>query len=364
MKKWLMEHRLGVILSSVVTLLPMLYGIIFWNQLPDVFTTHWGADGVADGFAGKAFAVFGMPLIFFAVNLVCILATALDKKNRHQSPKVMGMVLWIMPIISLAVSGMMYAVAFEKEIGIELLVPVMLGILLVVMGNYLPKARQNRTLGIKISWTLNNEENWNKTHRIAGKLWVVGGLLMIAGVFLPLKWMVWGMVADLLVMILVPFVYSYCIYRNHKKQGIAYEAARPSKGERIAMKISAIVIPLILIGCTILMFTGSIETKLDEDSLELKATYFEAISVDYDAIEEIEYRDSFDVGVRTYGFGSAKLSLGTFKNEEFGRYTLYAYNWCDAMVIVKSQGKVLAFNAKDETQTYAIYRSLLEKVNP
>ena len=57
----LKRNKWKIILSSLVVLLPILYGVIMWNQLPDVLTTHWGGDGVADGFGGKAFVVFAVP---------------------------------------------------------------------------------------------------------------------------------------------------------------------------------------------------------------------------------------------------------------------------------------------------------------
>ena len=75
------KNKFKLIASSIVILLPILYGLIMWNELPDVMTTHWGADGIADGMSGKAFAVFGSPLILLALHFVCILFTLYDKKQ-------------------------------------------------------------------------------------------------------------------------------------------------------------------------------------------------------------------------------------------------------------------------------------------
>ena len=66
--------------------------------------------------------------------------------------------------------GIMYRAAFGKEFDLAFFMPAMLGVMFIFIGNYLPKVKQNRTLGIKISWALNNEENWNKTHRFGGKV--------------------------------------------------------------------------------------------------------------------------------------------------------------------------------------------------
>ena len=85
------------------------------------------------------------------------------------------MMFWIVPACSLVTSGILYRAASGKELGPAMLVPVLLGMLFLWVGNYFPKLRRNRTLGIKVSWTLGNEENWNRTHRFAGKVWVCGG---------------------------------------------------------------------------------------------------------------------------------------------------------------------------------------------
>ena len=82
-----------------------------------------------------------------------------------------------------------------------------------IIGNYLPKCKQNYTMGIKIPWTLDNEDNWNKTHRLAGFLWVIGGVLITLNAFLGNEWV---FLAITLVMTLVPVGYSYLYYKNHK----------------------------------------------------------------------------------------------------------------------------------------------------
>lgn len=237
----------------------------------------------------------------------------------------LGMIFWILPVVSLFTNGIMYRTAFGKEFDLAVFVPALLGVMFIFIGNYLPKVKQNRTLGIKISWTLNNEENWNKTHRFGGKVWVVGGLIMLFSVFLPLTAMVWIMVCVIAVMVIVPIVYSYYIYKQHQKEGIVYTTPPRSKAEKIAVKISAIIVPIILIGVAVLMFTGNIEVHCEDTSFTINATYWSDLEIDYSEVDTIEYRKDLDVGVRTNGFGSARLLMGIFQNDEFGSYTLYAY---------------------------------------
>lgn len=96
----LKKNKLKVIISSIAILLPMLFGLVMWDQLPDTMTTHWGADGNADGFSGKVFAVFGLPAIILVLHCVCVLFTLFDKKQKEQNPKALGMIFWILPVVS------------------------------------------------------------------------------------------------------------------------------------------------------------------------------------------------------------------------------------------------------------------------
>ena len=106
------QYKRTLLLSSVVTLLPIVIGLLFWKQLPDELTTHWGVDGIADGWTGKAFAVFGMPVLILLVHWLCILLSAKFTNAEKQNPKIFRIVLWICPMISLFINSMLYAIAF------------------------------------------------------------------------------------------------------------------------------------------------------------------------------------------------------------------------------------------------------------
>lgn len=204
-----------LIITSIVTLLPILAGLVLWDKLPDQIATHFDANGVADGFSGKGFAVFGLPLFLLVIHWVCTLGTSADPKNKNHSPKMLNLVLWICPVISLLIGSIVYTYSMGIEIDISLIMPLFFGVLFVVIGNYLPKCKQNYTIGIKISWTLNDEENWNYTHRISGKIWVAGGvLILLTAVFRQ----VWIFVAVTALMVIVPFVLSYMFYRKKNKK--------------------------------------------------------------------------------------------------------------------------------------------------
>ena len=208
MKKYLKT----MILTSFLTLLPIVAGLILWNRLPDQIPIHWNIHGEADGWAGKLGAIFGTPLFLLAMHWVCALATFYaDPKKQNHSDKILHLVLWITPVLSLLLHSFAYAAALGVAVDMNMMMPIFLGLLFTVIGNYLPKCKQNYTIGIKIPWTLDSEENWNKTHRFAGMFWVVGGL---ATLVLGLFGAAWAYIPIMLAMGIVPIVYSFLLYRK------------------------------------------------------------------------------------------------------------------------------------------------------
>lgn len=356
----LKQYKRLWILTAVLTLAPMLAGLLLWNRLPDTMATHWGADGVADGWSGKGFAVFVLPLILLAVHCLCLLITATDNSNKNQSQKALRMVFWIMPVTSWFSCGTVYFAAMGKGLELVSLIPAFMGLIFVIMGNYMPKVKQNRTLGIKLPWTFANEENWNKTHRYCGRIWVIGGLILLFCIFLPDLWIVPVAAVVFPVMVLAPILYSLKLYRIHQRQGIVYDFAPKSKKEVRFARISVVVVLLIFAGVAGLMFTGDIEYTLTDTGLEISADYWADSFVSYEEMDAVEYREHYDFGIRTNGFGSARLSMGSFHNEEFGQYTLYAYGRSSSAVVITSGGKTLVLSASNETNTRLLYEDILK----
>lgn len=356
------NHKWKALISSVIILLPILFGLGMWNQLPDTMVSHFGGDGVADGTASKGFMVFGMPLILLALHWLCLVLTSLDKKSAKQSAKIISLTYFIIPVISLVVHTFIYSVALEKDWNLFMLIPVLIGAMFIYIGNYLPKTTRNRTMGIKLHWTMGNDENWQKTHRLGGLLWFWGGLAVMASALLPIKIAIAVMFVVIVASIAVPSGYSYWIYKKHKAEGVEYEPVFNKKSDKVALWITAVTVPLILIGVAVLMFTGNIAVTYGETSFQVVAAYSDDLTVQYEDVDSVEYRESFDVGVREMGFGSPRLSMGTFKNEEFGRYTIYAYTRGEGAVILKQGGRALVIIGKTAEETKEIYNTLATKI--
>ena len=267
------KYKGQIVISSIVILLPVLVGVILWNRLPDTMVTHWGVNGKPDGTMGKAFAVFLIPVISLVLHLVCVFFSLKDPKNKDQSDKVVSMIFWIVPIISLLVSGYTYAFSLGSEMEIMLVVLGLMGVIFILIGNYLPKCKPNRTIGIKVKWALQNEENWVKTHRFAGKAWVLAGVISLLSVALPDKVGFPLGVMSVLILGLAPVLYSYLYYRKQLKDGkITKEDIQKTKADKVTTVTCVVVGIIIFITVMMLLFSGDFDVTVGESSLQIEAS--------------------------------------------------------------------------------------------
>ena len=149
------ENKSKVIITSIVTVFPMVIGFLLWNRLPEKIATHFGSEG-ADGWSTKLFAL-----------------------------------------------GM--------DVNMEVIVSILMGGIFILLGNYMSKNHQNYTVGIKLPWTLNSEENWNRTHRMAGKLWILAGLVFWGSVFFENNMVP---IVIIVVVVTIPMIYSFVLYKK------------------------------------------------------------------------------------------------------------------------------------------------------
>ncbi|MBQ1431609.1 MAG: SdpI family protein [Ruminococcus sp.] len=164
------------ICTSLLTLSSMLPGLFVYSKLPDRIATHFSADGSPDGWSSKSFAVFGLPLILAALHIAACLLTSADERAKS-SPKSYNLVRMLTPALAFAVQTTMVLYALNKLDNVGMIFTCLLAVLLIVVGNYLPKTRQNSFIGIRTPRTLSDEAVWNKVHRLAGFVWMVAGIV-------------------------------------------------------------------------------------------------------------------------------------------------------------------------------------------
>ena len=205
------KHLSIMIITSITILLPILVGVLLWEQLPQQLPIHWNMAGEVDSWGSKPMVVIGMPLVLLALHWIAILATLSDPKKRNHPQKILALLYWLVPTLSIVLMALTYSAGTGSEIRVEKICTMLVGLLLVFIGNYLPKAQQNYTIGIRLPWTLHSEENWNKTHRLAGWIAVVCGLAIL---FFGFFGLLWPIPLILLILVIVPLIYSYLLHRK------------------------------------------------------------------------------------------------------------------------------------------------------
>ena len=213
MKKTNKKLTFWDILYWILAVVPFLISLIFYSRLPDQVPTHWGADNVVNGYSSRNMAAFGIPAFMFFMAVLVNVLYRIDPKreNISRSKELKQITRWFVVILAVLVQVITILSGIGLSFNVGTVISVPIAFLFVALGNYLPKCRQNYSLGIKLPWTLADEDNWNRTHRLAGYVWMAGGFLMMILGFFNLSILYFTI---FLAMVLIPSVYSYLLYRK------------------------------------------------------------------------------------------------------------------------------------------------------
>ncbi len=208
-----MKDKTLLFITTLICLLPMLLGALLYSRLPAYIPMHFDAQGAADNYMPKALFCFAMPIGFALLNAVVHISLNNDPKRAAAShlPTLIGK--WLIPVMTIFLVPVSLLIALGWSIPIQIVVPALVGIVIMISGNYLPKSRRNYTVGIKLPWTLHSENNWNRTHRLAGVLWIIGGAIMLICAFVQFYTAAVTIVL-IVILVAVPVIYSYLLYRQ------------------------------------------------------------------------------------------------------------------------------------------------------
>ena len=187
-----------------------------WNRVPDEMPVHWNLAGEADRFGSKAEGLLVLPIVSAIVYLVMLLAPLLDpgRANYPQFRQVYSIIrLSILAFMAVIFAASLVA-SFSEDHSLGRIVPLSVGALFVVLGNYLGKIRPNWFVGIRTPWTLSSKQSWSKTHRLGGVLFVLMGLGVFAFGLTGLDWVFYATLVLGAVSLVTMVVYSYVVFRN------------------------------------------------------------------------------------------------------------------------------------------------------
>ncbi len=189
-----------------------------YPQLPPTVATHWNVRGVADGFSSRLVAVSIMPLVIIVMTGLFNLLPKLDPRRANYT-KFIGTYWLIANAVILFIligHGMIVATGLGYPVKIGRTMPIGVGLLFIVLGNYLTRVEPNWFVGIRTPWTLSSDTVWRKTHRTGGWLMVLGGLVIAACAFLPPGAFLPLFIAAILIMSVIPIVQSYILRKREK----------------------------------------------------------------------------------------------------------------------------------------------------
>ncbi len=333
MKKIIADHKGQLILSSLVTLLPALAGWQMAWEAAAFLLGHW----------------------------LVLLVVFSDRRNReNQSRKAVRLIFWIMPAVSLLTGGVTALLqrGVQSASTLSTAMTMGFGLLFIVLGNYMPKFRQNSFMGIRVKWTLESEANWNATHRMGGKVWVAGGFACLAGAMLPVKAMGAVFPVVLVTVALAPIVYSYYYSKTQPAAEKTVSAPLPLWQKRAARLIVAAVAVI----AVWVFLAGSAKIVYEDASFTVEASGWQDLTLSYSDIAAVDYLPAEEVpegGIRTYGLGNLRVSFGHFSNEAYGDYIRYTYDSCrDCVRLTTAGGRTVLLNGPDQPATRAIFDQL------
>ncbi len=219
--------RYTTYLAIVIIVMQILVAVVTYPFMPPMVPSHWDAAGNVNGYTPRLLNAILLPGISISIYLLLRILTSVSPRLGNQSQRsnknlinlFLVAILLFMFIVQMAAT----AIALGAHIDITIIISLALSLLFIFLGNFLGKLRRNFWGGIRTPWTITNETVWERTHRLAGILLVLGGLLGIVVSFIPFI-RLYGVIVIVLAASFIPAIYSYVVYQRivvHGKQKLS-----------------------------------------------------------------------------------------------------------------------------------------------
>ena len=206
-------------LIIIFVFLGLALSIYFYPSLPDKIPFHWNADGNIDGYVSKA-GVFTLPLINLGMYIMFLSLPHIDPKGENYAKfdSTFQYLKYLLIAFPLALEVYILLLATGAIISRPIYMGIMFSLLFILLGNVMGRIKYNYFIGLRVPWTLANEEVWRKTHRLAASLLVIGGFINLLLNLIGTNLMGIGVLINAAVVITVPIVYSYFTYHKIVKE--------------------------------------------------------------------------------------------------------------------------------------------------
>jgi len=202
--------------NYIIALVSLIISAIALPELPDQIPIHFNAQGVADGY-GSPLMVFLFPGIILFLNILAEFTKHTDPRAANYAVFSKHYYLFFTVVDIFLFLSQLYIITYALKLvtlNISNAIIVAMGVLFIIIGNLMPKIKQNFFMGIKTPWALADEQVWYKTHRFSGKLWFVLGILICICGFLPADIMVVVLLVIMAVAVIVPLTASYIFFKR------------------------------------------------------------------------------------------------------------------------------------------------------
>jgi len=209
------------LIPILMILISISLWLIFYPQLPDQVPMQWGVDGLVNWSASKLIALITNNGMYILLYLIILFSPKIDpkKKNYQQfsrsyeiiSISIMGLFLLINLVVLFTSLG--------YQLQIHFFIPILVGLLLMIFGNYMQTIKPNWLFGIRTPWTLASETVWRKTHRLGARIFIILGFILIITPFISDQYVLPLILISIAVVALIPIVYSYLLYRKLRDSG-------------------------------------------------------------------------------------------------------------------------------------------------
>lgn len=195
------------IFAAFLTLCAVIPGFVMYNKLPERVATHFNMSNEPDSYMPKLAAIVVLPVVLAVMEIVCCLITNRDERAKNNE-KSYTIVRFLMPVLAFVIEGLIILYALEMLTNVGAVAGLLISAFLIVIGNYMPKTRQNSYIGIKTPRTLSDERIWDRTHRFAGFVWAIGGIILLPlfllGLYIPALIL-------MTVIVMIPVIYSFVV---------------------------------------------------------------------------------------------------------------------------------------------------------
>ncbi len=211
-----MKNLKNDILPIIFILIPTLYLISIWSSLPQTVPIHWNVKGEVDNYGSKNMLIILLALLPYFTYFLLKIIPLIDPKNKlkNMGKKYEMLKMFLVGFMSLLATFIFYITKNDTAVSISFVYS-LIGLLFIILGNYFPTIKHNYFIGIRTPWTLENETVWKQTHQMAGKYWMLGGILIIIlSLFIDEEFMSTLFLSVTAIISLTPIIYSYKISKK------------------------------------------------------------------------------------------------------------------------------------------------------